>query len=92
MFDLVTVGGRATKKKKCMQFRKSQETEVKVKEEIEAQRVRGRKGGRESWNVARKGRTRGGIGCLKGVYLVLIIHRDVFIHPTCFTFLSFAPV
>lgn len=32
------------RKKKCMQFRKSQETEVKVKEEIEAQRVRGRKG------------------------------------------------
>lgn len=43
-----------------MQFRKNQETEVKVKEEIEAQRVKGRKGGRESWNVAGIGRTRGG--------------------------------
>lgn len=72
------------KEKQYMELGKRQEAEVKVKEKIEAQRVNKRRCRRGRWNVAGMGRRR---GAGRRLTLVLINHRDVCIHPTCFTFL-----
>lgn len=74
-----------------MQFGKNEKAEVKVKSEIEGQRVREKKGGRvgEREGEVEHGKNGQETGCLKGVDFVLINNSDVCIHPTYFTFFSF---